>query len=61
MAEWSRISINKLAWFCHHAPDGLRWCLERKPGKQSLQVVTKNGRLDLKLSGGCWVKKQVLT
>jgi hypothetical protein len=57
--RWVRIDIKKLAWFCHEAPASVRWSLERKPGTRRLQVKTKNGRLDFKLSGGCWLRKQM--
>lgn len=59
MEGWTRIHINRLAWFCHRAPERLRWSIQLKPGANRLEVVMANGRkLDFKISGGCWVKKQ---
>ena len=58
MNAWRPITIARLGWFCHHAPEKLRWRMEKKPGEQKLQLVTPHGLLDLKIYGGCMVRKQ---
>lgn len=59
MAEWRHIKINRLAWFCNQAPERLRWRMQIRPGGNKLEVVLPRGhKLDFKINGGCWVKKQ---
>ena len=58
---WRKISIQRLAWFCHQAPPAVRWQIRLRPGMNRLEIVMASGRrLDFKLQGGCWIKKQDL-
>jgi hypothetical protein len=59
MTGWTHIKIGRLAWFCHQAPPSVRWRLQLPPGGNRLEITMASGRkLDFKISGGCWIKKQ---
>lgn len=58
MNPWRHIKVTTLSWFCHQAPARLRWKLQIKPGGNKLEIVTPHGRLDFKLTGGAWIRKQ---
>lgn len=60
MTAWRHITIAKLAWMCHQAPERVRWQIRLKPGGNKLEILTANGRLDFKLTGSAWVRKQTL-
>jgi len=58
MAGWTHIRLNRIYWFCHQAPERLRWRIVTPPGTNKLLIVMPHGVLDLKILGGMWVKKQ---
>jgi hypothetical protein len=59
MHQWHHIKVSRLDWFCHRSPERWRWRLQVKPGENRLEIVMPSGRrLDFKINGGCWVRKQ---
>jgi hypothetical protein len=59
MEKWRHIKVCRLAWFCHQAPQSLRWTLRIKPDVNKLEIVMPRGNLlDFKLTGGAWVRPQ---